>query len=764
MQYEPEVIVKKKGGFLGKLVALILGIIIGIIAGLGGVAGGVYYIVAKMQIKKGFELVNGYLPTDIDYTQYINGSYGEKTVYELVGDAAAAISEVRAGTGTLNDLNEISPYIETLIKGDPAVKDSGVVYLLSTYGIKVDGDEMMKRIIIKPDGEMESYPDKYLLDYITDAIYSMEAGELIHSLSGTEVTGIMKTILYGANENDTPLTVEDLISADLDDRINSLPLDSIMDIDTNDSIISSLAYGADHRYTKNADGTVTMKQLYYILETAEDGSFVPYDDMDVEFDGECTPLTEDGVYKLVFANDDETQTTQYLKTDPSTPAHYLVYEDAECTKPIDFQKTTVGSLNDANDLINCIALKDALNITGTSEKFLISLAYGVEGVDYDLVGEGDNRTIVPKPGGAEPRTIRDLREKGGDLINEVYLSDIVTASPDDKVVMYMLYGKEGLHYVINETTKEVDMLQEQVAVRKTQNGDGTYTYAVYNEYGDVLIANTKVTEENEILYYTVNDTKYVLKPNDGETVSIHKDLLPENADYDSADLYYVFKEDGVTEVEFDHTHLGDLKGKNPPIFSKLKDRLTISDVLGADSGLENNKILKHLQNETIAELPDAVANLTVGQVFEDDIYKTTEVTEGEGDNAVTTSYFIDANGNPLVYNETDGKYYIKGTATEGHRVLKGSWKYLLTDENGNERLDYKIAGETKDGESDGMSAMMDNMTRNIQKATLETLVEDEIIDLSDEQKNKLANNEMIAKMTISRLIEYALDAATTLNP
>ena len=31
MNYEPEVIVKKKGGLLGKLIALLLGIIIGII-------------------------------------------------------------------------------------------------------------------------------------------------------------------------------------------------------------------------------------------------------------------------------------------------------------------------------------------------------------------------------------------------------------------------------------------------------------------------------------------------------------------------------------------------------------------------------------------------------------------------------------------------------------------------------------------------------------------------------------------------------------
>ena len=38
LEQKPKVIVKKKGGLLGKIVALFLGIIIGIVGGLGGVA------------------------------------------------------------------------------------------------------------------------------------------------------------------------------------------------------------------------------------------------------------------------------------------------------------------------------------------------------------------------------------------------------------------------------------------------------------------------------------------------------------------------------------------------------------------------------------------------------------------------------------------------------------------------------------------------------------------------------------------------------
>lgn len=776
--YEPEVIVQKKGGLLGKLIALILGIIIGIIAGIGGLAGGIFYAYKKMKINQAVGLVNKFLEPDFDYTQYINGKYGEQTVEFLVGDAKSAIDKIANGTGTLDTLKELSPYVETLIKGDPAVPESGLVYLLSTYGVEVDGDTMMKLFISKPVNETELKPDKYLTDYITDAVYSMEVGDLIYSLSGNPVDGIMRTLCYGVENIDytvnnslsgnpvepkaggqAPLTINDFMENKLDGRIDALPLDALLEIDLTDSIMCSLAYGAEHRYTVITTPTgkkVDMDQLYYVLETAEDGTQTLFDDMHVQFnytEFKAQSYNDTNGYTLQFTDGEGVTQTQYLVADTAHPTHLLAYRVETGTSvqitPIEFEKTTVGSLDNANDLINCIYLKDAMNITGTSEKFLISLAYGVEDIDYEIIGEGDNRTVQPI-GDAEPRTIRDLREKGGDLINEIYLSDIVEASPDDKLVMYMLYGKEGLHYDIGSDNKP-HMRQKQVAV---------YNNKVYNEYGDVeLKATVDLSGETKTMTMTETGKQFVLTAKDTETLTLHKDLFENQTEEIEAQIYLVWTEnsDGNLKVEFDHTHLGDLKGKDPALFSKMKNRLTISDVLGKDSGLENNKILKHLQNETIADLPDAVASLTIGQVFENEIYKTKDVTVGEGENAVTTTYFIDKDGNVLVPDATGEKYYIQGTETESQRVLKGSWKYLLTDENEQVRLDYKIAGETVDGEADGMSAMMDNMTRNIQKTDLITLVNDEIITLSDEQKLKLEAKPDLASKTISELITFALE-------
>ena len=41
----------KKGGWLGKIVALLLGLVIGLVAGLGGLVGAGFYIVTQMKIK-----------------------------------------------------------------------------------------------------------------------------------------------------------------------------------------------------------------------------------------------------------------------------------------------------------------------------------------------------------------------------------------------------------------------------------------------------------------------------------------------------------------------------------------------------------------------------------------------------------------------------------------------------------------------------------------------------------------------------------------
>ena len=53
---EPEVIVKKKGGLLGKVVSLLLGVVIGAVGALGGTAGLGYYLATKKNDRRSARL------------------------------------------------------------------------------------------------------------------------------------------------------------------------------------------------------------------------------------------------------------------------------------------------------------------------------------------------------------------------------------------------------------------------------------------------------------------------------------------------------------------------------------------------------------------------------------------------------------------------------------------------------------------------------------------------------------------------------------
>ena len=149
-EYEPKVIVKRKGGFLGKFVAFVLGIIFGIVGGLGGVAYAGYFVVTKVKIDDAMNTVNSLAKLEIDYTKYISGDYGQKTVYDLVGDAYKAAMNIATNSGTLQDLDDISPLVYDIIAGKEGEEGFSIVKFLQAYDVALDADKMMDLIVVKP--------------------------------------------------------------------------------------------------------------------------------------------------------------------------------------------------------------------------------------------------------------------------------------------------------------------------------------------------------------------------------------------------------------------------------------------------------------------------------------------------------------------------------------------------------------------------------------------------------------------------------------
>ena len=117
---------------------------------------------------------------------------------------------------------------------------------------------------------------------------------------------------------------------------------------------------------------------------------------------------------------------------------------------------------------------------------------------------------------------------------------------------------------------------------------------------------------------------------------------------------------------------------------------------------------KHVQDETIETLPNAINGLTIQQVYETDIYKTDE-----------NGNFLDKNGNI--------------TTNKDEYAVEHEWWYLLHDSevcaaehdgcDGQCIEDYKVTE---------LSTLITNMRKNIEGASLRQLKNDGMINALDE--------------------------------
>ena len=129
--------------------------------------------------------------------------------------------------------------------------------------------------------------------------------------------------------------------------------------------------------------------------------------------------------------------------------------------------------------------------------------------------------------------------------------------------------------------------------------------------------------------------------------------------------------------------------------------------------VENNKFFKHVMDNTIDELPEAINNLTLQTVYAEEIFQTDE-----------NGNFLDKNGNI--------------TTNKDEYAVEHEWWYLLHDEelceknHGVDRdkqciQDYKITE---------LDVLIDNMRNNIEMATLYQLKADGMIhDLDEDTLN-----------------------------
>ena len=388
---------------------------------------------------------------------------------------------------------------------------------------------------------------------------------------------------------------------------------------------------------------------------------------------------------------------------------YVVAEDGTVTMLGDSKKTTLNQLlnDNMNSAFDDVLLCDALDVKADSNKILISIAYGN---DYEIQGD---EVICDNP-----RTIGELRTSKGAFMNDIPLTSVLEEDRSNGVTMYMLYGKEGIHYGIDADNNIVMKEQRILVLAKGGN-----SYQVYNEYAEPLTAQQGTAEEEGyVAGYTLNfGAKSYIDETGHEYVLVNARTQQETKD-GKADVYYLRETDG-SQVFYPVHDLGDLDG-NDNLVTKINSRLTIGELMDKDD-VDNNKFLKHVKNYTIEDLPKALEDLSINEVYADEIY--------------------DANGN-----------------------VQGAWRYLVcTYENGNlVEHEYTL---------NHLDPLIDNMKENIHQTTLFKLAEDGMISFSDDTLNHAIKTEVyspdagakvpvdldflhgktkIGELTLDEMIEY----------
>ena len=600
----------KKRGWGGRILCLLLGFIMGATA-LPGTVALIGVLVAVQPVDKTVETVDAFTNMGLYNTLFgsvdedgnvkpgiLNNKYSEMKIGDIVKDVTEAVQGLSGENANIASLNEISPMV--------GVGIDNLLQSLENLSVPIDRDELMEMPF---QGEGEGVDT--LGEYIGDCFLNASAGDLLKGMMGADMNGLLMTLCYGEEGVDyqidaegavvmigdaTKTTINDLFGSDMSNVLDKLPVSAFITPDASDSVMCAIAYGPASRYTMNGD-EVVMKQVEY---TYKDGKF--YDDNDEEILCNITALN-DSVYLLEIDSgetDEEGKvifTQRYVHVDGENKG--LVYKDQACTEKMNYKKPTIADLSeDSMSLIDSLALKDVLDVTPSSPAILLSLAYGQRGVDYELQGEGASATIHML-NGATPRTVGDLRGSNS-LIDDIPLSDVIAAS-DDTLVMYLLYGREDVHY--RKYGDTIEMQQRYI---------GIYNGVAYNEYGEQLDGTLTGTTT-----YVEDGVTYILEAGVGEI---------KTKDGNTALPYIVYDENN-NAVYFRATTIGDLSSEDN-IISNLTNRISIGEIMSKED-LESNKFLSSLSEVAIADLPTEINKLTIQEIYEDDIYDEHGNLKGE---------------------------------------------------------------------------------------------------------------------------------------
>ena len=516
---------------------------------------------------------------------------------------------------------------------------------------------------------------------------------------------------------------------------NDLTLETLLAVGaTSDDLMRALAYGNENTHyilvdntPGDGDNTPNAVQMLPMRYFVADGKV--YNEENV-YIGTFGSAVENGIYAVTIS----AEKTQYMKANAN--GGYDVFATLE-------QAQSYAADNDTRMYHAKTKLADLRGANAVSKIERIELAAAL---DVDIFGEGEN-------------------------------------APDPLMVQ-LAFGVEGVHYTLNRATKTITWLEDanglKYHARTIADMKDTHTLfeSIYLDtaldlnyqspaimlalaYGnDYTISGTTVN-------YTTRRTLGALMGSDSKSLieSIEMRQIITNVASDDAMMNYILfnmTEPNPSAPAYKVRTLGDFMNGSSDIINGMMDELTLEQALGAaatngqllsnfkntklsDLGTEiqnltvaqaigdkvtNHKILKHVADATLSDIDQKLTNLSIQQVLDDPTNGIYQYASFGGEMKTAVQTGVDGSGNPIykqVYatEQDNGIYkYLVWRYTDGNGIapspLKGTWKYLLLDENGTERV-YALQD---------MNSAMGNVSVNIQKATLNDLGTDGIIAMS----------------------------------
>ena len=719
---------RKKGGFWGKFLAVVLGFLFGIIVTIGSIAAVGYYLVARMTIRQGIEFVGNLTGKDVDYTDYITDEYANETVMGLVGELQKLSESLSDKTITLADLNAISPLVEKQVTDlsarlaadfriplavnsayhgeDGSVLDEEGNVIIDASGNVVKKDENGRADFTGKDGEMlvglMDLPFGEISTFLVDSLAPVQVGAVLSApevgmlTPNSENYDLLMLVCYGDKGNYKTNQAGDIVldengnaemlggakattfgnllgfggSGGMEAIIQNMSVAGLMEatgsLDDSDELVRALLYGVEGvHYAVGTEGEIEMLRV----------GIAVYGGAAYDRGGNLLPgaveETEGGYLytdgDTVYRLERQSKESIEIETEEGPLSLPLLIAEDETGEEVFYKPHTIGDLSGENSLISGIT-KD--------------LTIG------QFMGDGEQSSLSAA---ISAWKIDDLNDQ--DKIMSLKIADVIGVDENSPAVLQAMRDRDWTLADLNDKDTF-----NQLAL------------------GEVI----EIDESNP-------DTPALL-------------------------------------VSLQNTSIGEL--------SDAVNRLTLVELLGEDQ-VEKSSILRNLADSTAKTLADDISALSIAQVFEDKVYKT----DGDGN-------YLDENGNVLYYNDTDGNWYTSpdfAADTRSERVLTGTWRYLLTGDKAAEEYTLEDIGD-----------LTANMTANVQRAALNDLYADGVIQTQDGSGDltfltekilyeatvsvggirytvlsidpaKFSDKQTIGELTIQELIDYVRAVISALN-